>query len=239
MPASAAAVITSTLVTCRPAAAATRCPGPVKCSRSPIWFAIVPVGTNAPASLPTTSAQRSWSRFTVGSSSYQSSPTSASAIARRIASEGFVTVSERRSTRKELMAAECIGGAQAPPARSTSVEEHRLAVDVADLRTVLVGVVEGLDVDALDTLADDLDRDVHVDPVAKGDEPPVRALQEQVRSHHRIVRRDHQVEGVRLSRAHQIADLLVDDPLAGDLLQGLPGLRADPAELPVAVRVGR
>ena len=44
------------------------------------------------------SAQRSSSRFTVGSSPYQSSPTSASAMARRISGVGRVTVSERRST---------------------------------------------------------------------------------------------------------------------------------------------
>src|SRR5918999_64760 len=50
------------------------------------------------ASFPVSSAARSWSRFTVGSSPYQSSPTSASAIARRIRSEGFVTVSDRRSS---------------------------------------------------------------------------------------------------------------------------------------------
>src|SRR5918999_2302072 len=49
------------------------------------------------ASFPVSSAARSCSRFTVGSSPYQSSPTSASAIARRIRSEGFVTVSDRRS----------------------------------------------------------------------------------------------------------------------------------------------
>src|SRR2546421_219274 len=40
------------------------------------------------ASFPVSSAARSWSRFTVGSSSYQSSPTSASAMARRMAGDG-------------------------------------------------------------------------------------------------------------------------------------------------------
>src|SRR2546426_12276004 len=62
-----------------------------------ISFAMVPVGTYRAASMPVRSAHRSWSRFTVGSSPNQSSPTSASAMARRIAAEGFVTVSERRS----------------------------------------------------------------------------------------------------------------------------------------------
>src|SRR4029453_19084416 len=49
------------------------------------------------ASLPVTSAHRSWSRLTVGSSPYQSSPTSASAMAVRMAGVGRVTVSDRRS----------------------------------------------------------------------------------------------------------------------------------------------
>ena len=49
--------------------------------------------------MPVSSAARSWSRLTVGSSPYQASPTSAAAIAARIASEGVETVSERRSTR--------------------------------------------------------------------------------------------------------------------------------------------
>jgi hypothetical protein len=44
--------------------------------------------------------------LTVGSSPNQSSPTSASAIARRIAAEGLVIVSERRSTRKLFMGIE-------------------------------------------------------------------------------------------------------------------------------------
>src|ERR671911_553421 len=173
MPARAAAVITSTLVTWRPAAAATRCPGPEKCRRRPIWFAIVPVGTKAPASLPRASAHRSCRRFTVGSSSYQSSPTSASAIARRIASDGFVTVSERRSTRKELMAAE----STAVPFVAASVEEHRLAVDVADLRPILVRVVQGVHVGPLDALPHHLERDVHVAPVPQRDQATVRPLE--------------------------------------------------------------
>ena len=58
---------------------------------------IAPLATNRPASLPSSSAARSWSAWTVGSSSKTSSPTSAAAIARRISSVGFVTVSERRS----------------------------------------------------------------------------------------------------------------------------------------------
>src|SRR6266540_6680168 len=157
MPARAAAVMTSTLATCSPSAVATRCPGPLKCSRSPIWFAIVPVGRNAAASLPTASAHRSWRRFTVGSSPYQSSPTSASAIARRIAAEGAVTVSERRSTRRLFMGIEYMD-----PPSGASVQEHRLAVDVADLGTVALDVVERPHIHALDALAEDGERHVGV-----------------------------------------------------------------------------
>src|SRR6185312_5175444 len=59
---------------------------------------IVPLGTNRAASLPIMAAARCSSLFTVGSSPYTSSPTSASAIAARIAAEGRVTVSLRKST---------------------------------------------------------------------------------------------------------------------------------------------
>ena len=54
----------------------------------------VPVGRNSAASRPRISATRSCSRFVVGSWPRCSSPTSASAIARRIPSVGRVCVSE-------------------------------------------------------------------------------------------------------------------------------------------------
>src|SRR5580704_9896843 len=57
-----------------------------------------PVGTNRAACFPKISAARFSNRFTVGSSPYTSSPTSASAIARRISTVGRVTVSLRKST---------------------------------------------------------------------------------------------------------------------------------------------
>ena len=68
--------------------------------RCAIWatrLPIAPDATNRPASLPSSSAARSSSAMTVGSSPKTSSPTSASAIARRISGVGFVTVSDRRS----------------------------------------------------------------------------------------------------------------------------------------------
>ena len=59
---------------------------------------MLPVGTNSAASLPKISAASCSNRLTVGSSLYTSSPTSASAMARRISGVGRVTVSLRRST---------------------------------------------------------------------------------------------------------------------------------------------
>src|SRR5215469_13322455 len=69
---------------------------------SAIWVHSVPVGRYTAACLPVSSATRSSSRLTVGSSPSLSSPTSAAAIARRIASVGRVTVSDRRSTRAAI-----------------------------------------------------------------------------------------------------------------------------------------
>jgi hypothetical protein len=58
---------------------------------------IVPDGMKRAASLPSISAMRSCKAFTVGSSPKTSSPTSAAAMAARIAGVGRVTVSLRRS----------------------------------------------------------------------------------------------------------------------------------------------
>ena len=71
-------------------------PGRVSTRRA-IWFAIVAVGRKSAASCPSSSAARRCSSLTVGSSRSCSSPTSARAIAARMASVGFVAVSERRS----------------------------------------------------------------------------------------------------------------------------------------------
>src|SRR6185295_4970232 len=64
---------------------------------SAIWLPIVPEGTKSAASRSRVAAASASRRATVGSSPQTSSPTSASAIARRIAASGRVTVSERRS----------------------------------------------------------------------------------------------------------------------------------------------
>ena len=75
----------------------TRCPDLAKTCIA-IWLHMVPVGRYRAAWQPVSSAARSCSRLTVGSSPNRSSPTSACAIARRMAGDGRVTVSERRST---------------------------------------------------------------------------------------------------------------------------------------------
>jgi hypothetical protein len=67
-------------------------------SRSAIWLAIVPLVTNSAASFPSNSAARASRARAVGSSPQTSSPTSADAIACRIAGVGRVNVSERSST---------------------------------------------------------------------------------------------------------------------------------------------
>ena len=73
-------------------------------SPRPQWLMIatrllcVPLATNSAASLPSSAAIFSCSALTVGSSPKTSSPTSAAAIAARIAGVGRVTVSLRRST---------------------------------------------------------------------------------------------------------------------------------------------
>src|SRR5437899_12431585 len=62
-----------------------------------------PEGTKSAASLPKISAARRSSLLTVGSSRYTSSPTSASAMARRMDGVGRVTVSLRKSTTGALI----------------------------------------------------------------------------------------------------------------------------------------
>src|SRR3954465_5948597 len=68
-----------------------------QCAISAARFDCVPEGKKSPASWPKRSAHAAWRRFTVGSSPKTSSPTAASAMARRMAADGCVTVSLRRS----------------------------------------------------------------------------------------------------------------------------------------------
>lgn len=75
-----------------------------QCAPTQTRFPMVPVGTNRAASLPSSAAMRDSSSFTVGSSPNTSSPTSASAMARRMPSLGLVSVSDRRSTTRSTPA---------------------------------------------------------------------------------------------------------------------------------------
>src|SRR5262245_16954183 len=75
----------------------TSCPGCV-CVTTETRLPMVPDVTKSPAAFPIRSAASASSRLTVGSSSHTSSPTSARAMASRMAGVGSVSVSERRST---------------------------------------------------------------------------------------------------------------------------------------------
>src|SRR5215471_11318058 len=97
IPDSIADEISSCVPTCADSSHTTACPDRVNACIA-IWLQSVPVGRYSAACLPVSAATRSCNRMTVGSSPNRSSPTSASAMARRIAAVGLVTVSERRST---------------------------------------------------------------------------------------------------------------------------------------------
>ena len=95
-PALAAAPPASCQAACDSTEVTTSSPGRVKV-RKATWLAMVPLGNHSAASLPSMSATRACRRLVLGSSPYWSSPTSAAAIAARMAGVGRVTVSERRS----------------------------------------------------------------------------------------------------------------------------------------------
>src|SRR3954453_7432540 len=83
-------------------------PGRVRIAAA-IWFAIVADGRKTAASWPSSAAARRSSSVVVGSSPHCSSPTSAVAIAARIAGDGRVIVSVRRSiTPTEATSAEVV-----------------------------------------------------------------------------------------------------------------------------------
>ena len=94
-PLTAAAPEVSERRTCPECSRMIESPGRV-CAAMATRLHIVPVGKKIARSLPRRSAIRSWSSLTVGSAWRCSSPTSAVAIASRIASVGRVWVSENR-----------------------------------------------------------------------------------------------------------------------------------------------
>src|SRR5680860_611182 len=81
---------------------------------------MTPEATKSAASFPRSAATRSWRRLMVGSSTYTSSPTSASAMARRMPAEGRVTVSLRRS-----MGASLVGTATLLLTKTTGLADLR------------------------------------------------------------------------------------------------------------------
>src|SRR4051794_3514435 len=112
-------------------------------ARTAAWFPIVPDGTYTAASLPRTRAVSASSAITVGSSPQTSSPTSASAIARRISGVGRVTVSERRSTgriaRQSILPAVPRRAADYPP--PVRVREFVAAPEAGEDERIDVGVL--------------------------------------------------------------------------------------------------
>src|SRR6266849_1272176 len=87
-------------IRCEVRSASTSSPGRV-CTLTAISLHMVPEGRKTAASLPRRSATISWSRFTVGSSPFCSSPTSASHMKRRMSGVGLVRVSLKRSITME------------------------------------------------------------------------------------------------------------------------------------------
>ena len=96
-PASAAGPPASDVMMCAVRSQITSSPGR-QCTSSAISLHMEPDGRKTPASLPSIAATRACSALTVGSSPRCSSPTSASAMAWRMAAVGRVTVSLLRST---------------------------------------------------------------------------------------------------------------------------------------------
>jgi hypothetical protein len=150
----------------------TSSPGRV-CARSAIWLAMVPLGTSSAASVPSRSATRSCSARTVGSSPYTSSPTSASAMARRIPAVGRVTVSERRSIAGASDAIAAQGTRSGTPRAGSADRGDRAWNGSAPvgaglaLGRILRGI--GVDVDVVVVVVVDLDGDGDVEVVATFD----------------------------------------------------------------------
>src|SRR5689334_2767876 len=110
-------------------------------SRRQIWLPMVPLGTYTAASRPNSAATSASRALTDGSSPYTSSPTSASAIARRMPGVGRVSVSERRSTVPVTSAPQHLGDKEGQFERLLGVEARVTGGLVPPLQ---VGVVDAL-----------------------------------------------------------------------------------------------
>src|SRR5215203_1465157 len=136
-----------------------------------IWATRLPIApeeTKSPPSLPSSSATRSSSARTVGSSPKTSSPTSACAIASRIAGVGRVTVSDRRSACTASVLVEHLGDEERQLEALLVVEPG-----VADrlVAQVEVGVEDLLR--PADALGDVVARELDVDAAGHGAERAV------------------------------------------------------------------
>src|SRR5712692_4448099 len=134
-------------IRCEVRSASTSSPGRV-CTLTAISLHMVPEGRKTAASLPRRSATISWSRFTVGSSPFCSSPTSASHMKRRMSGVGLVRVSLKRSITMEpplvlSSVSHALGAVAGPPPRCDSTSGMRILV-VEDERKVAAFVRQGL-----------------------------------------------------------------------------------------------
>ena len=93
-PANAAGPPASAMIGCDVRCRIASSPPGRMCSRNAISLHIVPLGRKTAASMPSSAATRAQSSVTCGSSKRCSSPTSASAMALRMAEVGRVCVSE-------------------------------------------------------------------------------------------------------------------------------------------------
>src|SRR5690606_4836141 len=118
------------------------------------------------------------------------------------------------------------------------VQEHGLSENVAHLWPVFGDVVQLAHIDALDAAGDGAHGNVGVGTVAQGHHTPADAARDERDRQVGIVDADHEIERVGRTGAHEVGDLLIDDVLAGQLLERLAGELADAAQLLVAIRVG-
>lgn len=117
------------------------------------------------------------------------------------------------------------------------VPEHRLAEEVLDFGAVGDGVVELVNVHALDALEWGVSGHSGVDAVLDGDHQAAVTFEQLIHSHVAVREAGHAVNGIWGTRTHQVADLLIDDIHTGDFFDGVTGNLADTAQLFMAVGV--
>ncbi len=101
---------------------------------------------------------------------------------------------------------------------SALVKEHGFSHHVPYLGSILLLIIQLTDVHPLLPGGDDAQRDIGVDPLAKGEHPSVHAFHGEVNRHVGVVDGNHQVEGVRGAAPHKVSELLVNNILPGEFL---------------------